>query len=397
MPNCIFVFLLILTLISLSHDSLAKGPGFVDLSAGAHDAGTVASNPAGMTRIESSAWRTDLVVSYSESTWEVTSSELNGASDSETDNTVFIPSLAYVRPLNDRWVIGASLSITSGMGDDGDENSVSRYLSKDWSIGSLTFQPSIAYALTDNWSLGAAVGVNYTRYSWESAVFNGIGEADGEVEIEPDDVKLNYILSVHWQGNATRFGMSYRSEYEPEMKDSPDYTGVDPDKQNGDDLELEVTLPQSVLAGAYHEFDNGHWLSLDVLWIDASAFNIESAVVDESGEFRTSPYQLNDTWVMTAGWGRPINTRWAFGVGAMYVHDPIDDKNRSVLLRMDSLWGLGMNVDYTRSNGSIVTTGLSYLFTGDSEVETLNLPIVGVLSGEYTDRTNLLFEFSYRW
>lgn len=326
MPNCIFVFLLSLTLISLSHDSLAKGPGFVDLSAGAHDAGTVASNPAGMTRIESSAWRTDLVVSYSESTWEVTSSELNGASDSETDNTVFIPSLAYVRPLNDGWVIGASLSITSGMGDDGGENSVSRYLSKDWSIGSLTFQPSIAYALTDNWSLGAAVGVNYTRYSWEAAVFNGIGEADGKVEIEPDDVNLNYILSVHWQGNATRFGMSYRSEYEPEMKDSPDYTGVDPDQQNGDDLELEVTLPQSVLAGAYHEFDNGHWLSLDVLWIDASAFNIESAVVDEGGEFQKSPYQLNDTWVVTAGWGRPINESWAFGVGAMYVHDPIDDK-----------------------------------------------------------------------
>lgn len=56
-----------------------------------------------------------------------------------------------------------------------------------------------------------------------------------------------------------------------------------------------------------------------------------------------------------------------------------------------------MNVDYTRSNGSIVTAGLSYLFTGDSDVETLSLPIIGVLSGEYTDRTNLLFEFSYRW
>jgi long-chain fatty acid transport protein len=214
--------------------------------------------------------------------------------------------VAYVRPLNDRWTVGASLSVTSGMGDDGDESSVSRYLSTDWSIGSPTFQPTVAYELTDRWSLGAAVGINYTRYSWEAAVFNGPGEADGKVEIEPDDVNLNYILSAHWQSYSTRFGVSYRSEYEPEMEDSPDYTGVDPDRESGDDLELEVTFPQSVLAGAYHEFDNGRWLSVDVLWVDASAFNIESAVFEEGGDFQKNPYQLNDAWVVTAGWGRPL-------------------------------------------------------------------------------------------
>lgn len=389
--------LFVLALASLPHSGFANGPAFVDLSAGAHDAGTVSSNPAGMTRIESTSWRTDLIVSYSESTWEATSSALNATSESDTDNTVFVPSLAYVRSLNDRWAVGASLSVTSGLGDDGDENSVSRYLSTDWSIGSLTFQPSLAYALTGSWSLGAGVGINYTKYSWEAAVFNGIGAADGEVEVEPDDVNLNYILSAHWQGESTRFGISYRSEYEPEMEDSPDYTGVDPDRESDEDLELDVTFPQSVLAGAYREFDNGQWLSLDVLWVEASEFNIESAVVDDGGEFRKNPYQLNDTWVVAAGWGRPINADWAVGLGAMYVHDPIDDEDRSVLLRMDSLWGLGMTVDYTRRNGSIVTAGVSYLFTGDSEVETPQIPVIGVLTGEYMDRTNVLFELSYSW
>ena len=81
----------------------------------------------------------------------------------------------------------------------------------------------------------------------------------------------------------------------------------------------------------------------------------------------------------------------------MYVHDPIDDEDRSVLLRLDSLWGLGMNVDYTRRNGSILSAAVSYLFTGDSEVETPQLPVIGVLTGEYTDRTNVLFELSYSW
>jgi long-chain fatty acid transport protein len=375
----------------------AKGPVFVDLSAGAHDADIVSANPAGMTRVAEASWRAGLLVSYSESTWEVTSSGLDISSESKTDNAVYIPSLAYLRPLGDRWAIGASLSATSGMGDDGSEESVSRYLSTDWSLGSFTFQPSVAYRLTDAWSIGAAVGVNYTAYSWEAAVFNGIGQNDGKVELEPDDINLNYILAAHWSGRKTRFGISYRSEYEPNMSDSPDYSGVDPDREQSEDIELDITLPQSVLAGVYRDFDNGHWLSFDVLWVEASKFNIDSGVVDEEGGFIRNPYNLNDSWVFSAGWGMPLTSQWDVGVGAMYLHDPIDDENRSVLLRIDSLWGLGLSADYNRKNGAVISGAISYLFTGDGDVTSPALPIIGVIDGEYTDRTNLLFELSYSW
>ena len=369
----------------------------MDLSAGAHDADIVSANPAGMTQVADASWRAGLLVSYSESTWEVNSSGLGISSESDTDNTVYIPSLAYLRPIGDRWAIGASLSATSGMGDDGSEDSVSRYLSTDWSLGSFTFQPSVAYKLTDSWSIGAAVGVNYTAYSWEAAVFNGIGEEDGEVELEPDDITLSYILAAHWSGEKTRFGISYRSEYEPNMEDTPDYSGVDPDRESGDDIELDITLPQSVLAGVYRDFDNGHWLSFDVLWVEASEFNIDSGVVDEDGSILRNPYNLNDSWVFSAGWGMPVTPQWDIGVGAMYLHDPIDDENRSVLLRVDSLWGLGLSADYNRRNGSVISGAISYLFTGDGEVSTPALPIIGVIDGEYTDRTNILFELSYSW
>ncbi len=44
-----------------------------------------------------------------------------------------------------------------------------------------------------------------------------------------------------------------------------------------------------------------------------------------------------------------------------------------------------------------VGANLSYLFTGDSPVETPDLPILGVVSGEYTDRTNVLFELYLSW
>ena len=371
---------------------------FTDLAAGAGDARIVASNPAGMTRLDRAAWRTSLIVSYSESTWESSSSNLGGFSKTDNDSTVYIPSLFYVRPLGERWRVGFSLSATSGMGDDGDEDAITRYLSTDWSVGSFTFMPAVAYELSDTWSVGAGVGVNYTIYNWEAAVFNGIGQPDGQVEIDTDDVDLNFVLGVIWQPTQrTRFGLSYRSEYSPTMEDKPKYSGVPPENTSSDKLQLEITMPQSLLAGVHHEFGNGHWASLDLLWIDADQFNIESAVAEDDGDFTINPYQLDDTWVATIGWGMPFRDRWEFGLGAIYLDDPIDDANRSIFLRADSLWGLGASIERRRDNGMVIGANVSTLFTGDAPVETPDLPVVGVIEGKFSDRTNLLFEVFVSW
>ncbi len=378
--------------------SSAGGPVFVDLSAGAKDARITGSNPAGMTQLDETAWRTGLIVSYSESTWEASSSGLGISTETESDSTLWIPSLFYVRPLNDKWTAGVSLSATGGLGDDGGEDSVTRYLSEEWSLGAFTVQPSVAYQLNDQWSIGAGIGINYIIYSWEAAVFNGVDQADGEVEVEPDDLSVNYILSAHWAPTAqTRFGLSWRSEYEPNMEDTPDYSNVDPDRQADGDLELNVTFPQSLLGGVYHEFANSHWLSLDLLWIEASEFNIETAVVEEDGGITVNPYNLEDTWVATLGWGMDIDPRWSVGLGLIYVDDPIDEDNRNVLLRVDSLWGLGASVEYSRQDGMTVGANLSWLDTGDAPVSTPILPIIGAIEGEFTDRTNLLFEVYVSW
>ena len=220
-PRLVYQSIATVPFLACTGMTMAAGPVFTDLAANTRDARVVASNPAGMTELDGPSWRAGAIVSYSESTWESSSSGLGSSSTTELDSTLVIPSVFYVRPLNDRWSVGVSLSATSGAGDDGDDSSISRYLSKEWSLGSFTFQPSIAYRITDAWSVGAAIGVNYTLYTWEAAVFNGIGQPDGEVELDTDDVALNYILSAHWRpSERTRFGISYRSEYDPTLKDS---------------------------------------------------------------------------------------------------------------------------------------------------------------------------------
>jgi hypothetical protein len=68
-----------------------------------------------------------------------------------------------------------------------------------------------------------------------------------------------------------------------------------------------------------------------------------------------------------------------------------------VLLRLDSLWGLGASLAYRRDNGMLLGIDVTWLDTGDAPVTTPVLPIVGAIEGEFTERTNLLFEFYASW
>ena len=64
---------------------------------------------------------------------------------------------------------------------------------------------------------------------------------------------------------------------------------------------------------------------------------------------------------------------------------------------MDSLWGLGASLEYTWPSGMTLGGNVSWLDTGDAPVTTPALPIVGTIEGEFTDRTNLLFELYLSW
>ena len=56
-----------------------------------------------------------------------------------------------------------------------------------------------------------------------------------------------------------------------------------------------------------------------------------------------------------------------------------------------------MSLERRRDNGGVIGANVSFLDTGDADVETPALPIIGVVTGKYTDRTNVLFELYYSW
>jgi long-chain fatty acid transport protein len=180
---------------------------------------------------------------------------------------------------------------------------------------------------------------------------------------------------------------------DPELDGDTKYSGLGPNTeaildQGGflnSDVEVRSRSPQSVLAGIYHEFDNNHAVTLDVAWSDFSRFQLSEFYFDGEAIAETDT-EYQDIWAVAAGYNWPLNPRWMMSVGGFYASSGVEDEDRSVILRLDELWGVGVEAEWEWTESRNVLFGLSYLTFGDAPVDAVEIPILGSTQGEFTSR-----------
>ena len=86
--------------------------------------------------------------------------------------------------------------------------------------------------------------------------------------------------------------------------------------------------------------------------------------------------------------------KWRLGVGGFYVTDMISDENRTLTLSLDSLWSVGVGIEWQWKKNRTVTASLNYLEAGDAPVSTPELPEIGPLIGAYTNRQTIYFRIA---
>ena len=386
----------------MSVASANPGPAASGLFALADDAGTASSNPAGLTRLDRTEWLLQGMFFSSSSEFDSTltlpdSSEINKVDDS--DGSLFVPLLSYARPINDKLTVGVSGSGMS-FGEDLGDDSLSRYLVKEWDLTMATVSPAFGYKVTDQLSLGASLNVNYTNYEFKSAIFNGIGpggeiEPDGELKLDSTDITVTGSLGLLYEfSDRTRVGLSYRGESDAKFSDTPDVSGVigaPPPRRN---IDFETTMPAILGAGIYHELENGIGMTLDALWIQFSDFGMSEVTVDGS-DINVSDQNFEDVWAFSAGVSWPLQNRWTLKGGVMATSQFIDDDNRTRTFTMDAIAGVGAGFEYQWKDDKILAFNLNYFDMGDGPVDTTD----GNLSykGEYDSNYAIGFDVSLRW
>jgi len=370
------------------------------LAASADSALTASSNPAGISRFTERALEFELLAFRSESEWESAFSETGAQFISKNSGTTFVPRVAIVQPINERFAASFTF-LGTGFSDDLGEWP-GRYFIRRYDSIYVSAFPSLAYRIDDQWSVAASAAITYTRFEQERAVRNIFdpGFGDGLSELKADSFELGFGLSALYQSSdRTRWGLSYNSEINPSRSARNQLSGLGPNTEAvlqrlgllGDNLIIESTSPQSIIAGVFHEFGNSAAITLDLAWVDFSKFRLSEFYFDGES-FARNNSRYNDIYALSASYTWPAADRWMLGVGGLVTNQMIDDDQRGMTLRLDSLWSIGVTAERQWTDSRRVTFGLSYFGIGDAPVATPSIPGLGSLEGKFTSRDTLLLQ-----
>lgn len=392
--------LLILSGLAIAAAASARPyPALTGISASADNAAVAGNNPAGLTRFDARNMRFEVLSFFTDNTWE---GQLGAGPEfrSEDSSTTIVPSGNMVLPLRNDWYFGFTV-LGSAFSDDYGDDWPGRYLIEEYDLIYLSAYPSLAKKVNEKLSLGASLALTYTSYEQIKAVPNvdpGIG--DGQLTIDADGTTVGFSLSSLYEfSDRTRFGLVYRSEIDAELEGKAKFSDLGPTTESILDaaglldasVDIDSRTPQAINAGIYHEFADGGAVVFDAVWADFSEFKLSEIYVNGDQLIETS-VEYDDIFGFSAGYNRPVSDRWTIGFGALYVDDMVDDDQRTLTLRIDSLWAAGIGVEYQWTPTRAVSATLNYIQLGDAPVTSPSIPLIGSVTGEYSDRGTIYLE-----
>jgi long-chain fatty acid transport protein len=220
------------------------------------------------------------------------------------------------------------------------------------------------------------------------------------MEVDTDGTTVGFGLSALYEFNdRTRIGLVYKSELDPELEGDAEFSGLGPNTEAlltgagliNAEIDISSRTPQSVSVGLYHEFNNGHAVTVDAIWADFSEFKLSEKYINGTS-ISDSSVEYDDIFGISASYTWPLNDRWMLGVGGLYVDDMVDDANRTLALRLDSMWSVGVGVEWQWTEERAVSATISYIGIGDAPVTSPTIPGLGAITGEYTSRDIIQLE-----
>ena len=233
----------------------------------------------------------------------------------------------------------------------------------------------MAYRFNDQLSFGAGIAINYTSATSEVKIAQPHGHSDGKMSTDLDAVAFSVTLSTLYEFTEhTRAGIAWTSDTEADLEGNVRLRNLEPGfdevatELGIKDINTKVTntLPQRVLAGVYHEFDSGNYFTVDGMWMKFSDFSVTNVKLEGTDVGVSSPRIYDDIWAVTVGAGFPVNQRMTYSVGALYVSQAVSDKDRTLNILLDEMWGFGVGLEYELTTERSVELNVNYIYLGKS-------------------------------
>ena len=377
-------------------------------AARAQDAATAFTNPAGMVRLDRSELMVGIQPLYVNVEFDPNENTTTVGKDGDARTWLPTGGTYYVHNLRPDLKLGLAAVGYFGLGLDYGDKWVGRYYVDETKLQAMALQPTLAYRVKDWLSIGMGVSALYAVFEKTAAVNNiAPGLSDGKLKLEDEDWTFQFnagLLVEPWEG--TRFGLTYLSEGDLEFHDRPKFSGLGAGLNTalGDRgllnarLDLEMTMPHSVMFSIYHDINDKlavmgnlgwqEWSEFGMVGVTVSAEDITSLTVDRD---------YDDTWHAALGFQYRISKPWLLSAGAAYDSAMVDEKDMTPDLVSGEQWRFGLGAQYAWSEDLTLGCAYALVWTGDLDMEVNRGPLAGRVSGTYEDTAMHFINFNFIW
>lgn len=321
-------------------------------AARAQGAETIASNPAGMTKLEGTQLQVNGGVVYGDLELDLDNGGNNGGNALQTAP---LGSVYLTHAINDQWVAGFGMFGSHGLGIDYGDGWDGHSYVQSAKLTGIAFAPSLAYRIDANWSVGASLIAMHGAL--ESSLDMGLG---GQ-EFSDSDWAYGGSFGVLYElDQHSRIGLSYFSELKWKLEDQLF------DRVNRSGLGVDMMIPQTVTLSGYHQLNDQWALLASANWQQWSRFgDVDVAFI---GHSKTKDMHYKDTWHLSLGTQFDVTPTLRLSSGIAYDSSAVDDAHRTVNLPMGEGWRWGLGASYQLSPATKLEASYTLAWLGDMAV-----------------------------
>lgn len=418
------------------------GNAFAAGAAAADNACTVWFNPAGMTNLEGSNLLVGLhgiipSIDYVDrGSTTFFGAPLTGGDGGDGGQSAVVPNLYFTQSIGDRMAWGIGINAPFGLETDYEPGWIGRYYALNSDIVTVNINPSFAFKVTEQFSLG--VGVNYqtidatlsqavdfgsTCLAGElggalpvgtCAVFGQVPQgSDATSKVEADDTAWGFNGGVLWAPNDFfRIGLHYRSKLDYDLEGDNQFTF--PNAGTAAFATL-LGLGDSGAAAAVElpeNFSASFWWMASKRWAimgDATQTGWASLpelriTFDNGAPDSVVTLGLDDTWRYSLGGTYYGSQKWAWRLGLALDESPVpnDELRTPRLPDADRTW-YTTGFDYNFSPKMGINVSYAYIDIDKSEIDKTAAPgsedfLRGNFTGEFDFGVQIISaQFSWKF
>jgi long-chain fatty acid transport protein len=388
------------------------GNAYAGATAKASDPSTIFYNPAGMTRLEgnqasmSATWIAPVAKFKGENT--TVYGATSGGQGGDAINDAAVAAGYAMFSISPDWKFGVALTAPFGLSTEYKSDWVGRYQTIKSEIININVTPSVAYRVNDRLSIGGGVQFGYAESTLTKAINVGgiLGMAlgspvalpleDGQSAMTGNGLAAGFDLGLLYEfAPTTRLGVNWRSQMTYTLKGDIAFGNIPAMMAaalpNGS-VKADVTLPDTVTIGFYHEISPQWAVMADIAWTNWSTFDeirIKYTAIDHEDLVTTEDWK--DTWFYSLGLTYKLDDKNRFQFGVAYDGSPVDIETRRAGIPDANRYWLSTGYTYTMNPKTSFNIAYAHIFCDSVAIHEGDAnSAAGLLTGEYSGHVDIV-------